>query len=149
MKKILLTAASFITIGLGAIYAQGSQPGESPLQASFKEHLKTAKEITWTETKNYKEATFTIDNRQLSVFFTDDGRPFAASRNITTDQLPLALAGEIKRRYNDYWITDLFEISKEGHSEYYITLENADRKKLMKSDDYGQWVSYNLENVKM
>ena len=47
----------------------------------------------------------------------------------------------------DYWITDLFEISKEGHSEYYITLENADRKKLMKSDDYGQWVSYNLENV--
>ena len=138
-----------MTISLGALYAQSSQRSESPLQTSFKEHLKTAKEITWTETKNYKEATFTIDNRQLSVFFTDDGRPFAASRNITTDQLPLALAGELKRRYNDYWITDLFEISKEGHSEYYITLENADRKKLMKSDDYGQWMSYTPENVKM
>jgi hypothetical protein len=30
----------------------------------------------------------------------------------------------------------------DGHSEYYITLEKADKKIIMKSDDSSQWSEY-------
>ena len=143
MKKILLTTASFLTMGLAAVFAQKSKSTDSYLQASFNEHFKNAKDVSWKLTKNYSEATFTIDNKQLTAFYNGDNQAFAVSRNISTDQLPLALLGDLKRNYSKYWITGLFELSIEGHSQYYITVENADGAKTMKADESGQWVTYN------
>ncbi|MES1218378.1 MAG: hypothetical protein ABUT20_22925 [Bacteroidota bacterium] len=141
MKKILLFSALFLTIGLSSLFAQSNKEN-SYLQASFKEHFTDAKDINWKQTKDFTEATFTIGNKQLSIFYNQDNRPFAASRNITSDQLPLALLGDIKRNYKDYWITNLLELSIDGHSEYYMTLKNAEGEKTMKSGDSGQWISY-------
>ncbi|MCW3120326.1 MAG: hypothetical protein JWM28_4408 [Chitinophagaceae bacterium] len=142
MKKILLTMALSLTVGFSVLFAQSSKNVDSYLLDSFKDHFTNAKDVNWKQAKGYTEVTFTIDYHQLTVFYDGNAEPFAVSRNISSDQLPLALLNGIKRNYNHYWISDLFEVSKGGRSAYYVTLENADNKKILKSGDSGQWMAY-------
>ena len=141
MKKILLSLALIFTTGLSITFAQSSKT-DNYLQASFNEHFSTAKDIIWKQTKNYSEATFTINDQVLTAYYNGTDHPFAISRNIAPAQLPLSLIADIKRNYADYWISDLFELMINGHSEYYITLEKADKKLIMKSDDANEWSRY-------
>ncbi|MEJ0102233.1 MAG: hypothetical protein WDO19_06630 [Bacteroidota bacterium] len=143
MKKIFLSIALVFTAGATVTFAQNSKTTDAYLQASFKENFSAAKDISWKQTKNYNEATFTIDGQVLTAYYNETKHPFAISRNITPSQLPLLLLGDIKRNYADYWISGLFELMVDGHSEYYITLEKADKKIIMKSDDSSMWSAYN------
>jgi hypothetical protein len=142
MKKIFLSIALVIA-GSAITFAQNNKPTDHYLQASFNENFSTAKDIIWKQAKNYTEATFTIDGQVLTAYYNGSKKPFAVSRNITPTQLPLLLIGEIKRNYSAYWVSDLFELMINGHSEYYITLEKADKKIIMKSDDSSHWNNYN------
>src|SRR5258706_13850014 len=143
MKKIFLSIALVLTAGVAVVFAQNNKTTDPYLQASFKENFSTATDISWKQTKNYTEATFTIDGQVLTAYYNETKHPFAISRNITPSQLPLLLLGDIKRHYADYWLSGLFELMIDGHSEYYITLEKADKKIIMKSDDSSRWAEYN------
>ncbi len=66
----------------------------------------------------------------------------AMTRNITTSQLPIALQTTIKNEYTAFWISDLFEIANEEGTSYYITLENADTKLVLKSTNNAAWSKY-------
>jgi len=39
-----------------------------------------------------------------------------------------------KKHYSEYWITDLFEMSRDSQSNYYLSLENADTKMTLRSN---------------
>ena len=47
--------------------------------------------------------------------------------------LPMSLQNNIRKEYKDYWISDLFEMVKDGTTSYYITLEKADKTTLLES----------------
>ena len=142
MKKLFLSITLVFTAGVAVTYAQNSKITDPYLQASFKENFSAATDISWKQTENYNEATFTIDGQVLTAYYNETKHPFAVSRNITPLQLPLLLLGDIKRNYAGYWISGLFELLIDGHSEYYITLEKAGKKIVMKSDDSGRWSEY-------
>jgi hypothetical protein len=56
--------------------------------------------------------------------------------------LPLNLQVNLKKNYTNYWISDLFEVAKKDATTYYITLENADTKIVLKSTDANSWESF-------
>lgn len=143
MKKVFLSIVLVLSAGAAVTFAQSSKTMNSYLQASFKETFSTATDVNWKQTKNYDKATFTMGGQVLSAFFKDAGQPFAISRNISTSQLPLSLLSDLKRTYADYWVSDLFELMIDGRTEYYITLENRDKKIIMKSDDSDNWYRFN------
>jgi hypothetical protein len=142
MKKIIITTVLFLAVGFSTLFAQSNNRESSYLQASFREQIPAAGDISWKQGKNYTEATYTIDNKQLTFYYDADNKLFAVSRNITSDQLPLFLLGDIKRNYSNYWITGLFELSIDNHSNYYLTLENADGRKILMADSYSEWYNY-------
>jgi hypothetical protein len=61
------------------------------------------------------------------------------TRNISSLNLPLKLQGKIRSDYAEFWISDLFELSDNDGTHYYITVENADSKVLLKSSDNTDW----------
>jgi hypothetical protein len=63
----------------------------------------------------------------------------AITRNITLAQLPVTLQAGIKKDYEKYWVSELFEITSEGATQYYVTLENADEKVVLKSASAMDW----------
>ena len=60
--------------------------------------------------------------------------------NILSSQLPPALLVEIKKDYSSYWITELSEEGKGKHSDYTLTLENADQIVHLHSGNSEKWV---------
>lgn len=60
-------------------------------------------------------------------------------QNILSSELPAALQADIKRDYKDYWITALSEEQRGKHSDYYMTVENADQILELRSGDATNW----------
>ena len=66
----------------------------------------------------------------------------AMTRNISSLQLPIALQASLKNKYESYWISGLVEMATDEGTCYYITLENADTKLVLKSDVNSDWSNY-------
>jgi hypothetical protein len=65
----------------------------------------------------------------------------AVTKRITSTQLPVALQTALKEETQSAWITDLFEIANEEGTSYYVTVENADQKLVLKSEG-SSWTSF-------
>jgi hypothetical protein len=64
------------------------------------------------------------------------------TRYISSGNLPINLQTSLKKSYDNYWISDLFEVAKYDNTSYYITLENADTKLVLKSNGGSNWSVY-------
>jgi len=136
---ILLTiAASF--------FAQTSSANDEVVSAtvlkSFQSSFANAKEVDWSFNQNLYKASFTLDGLYITAFYNSDGSLIAITRNINSSQLPIALQATIKKDYTGLWISDLFEIANEEGTSYYITLENADSKLVLKSTNNAAWTKF-------
>ncbi len=108
---------------------------------SFKSAFNNASEVNWSATTNFYKASFLLNGQYVAAFYNANGEMVALTRNISSFQLPLVLQGDIKKQYPKYWISDLFEIANEEGTSYYITLENADTKLVLKSGG-NSWITF-------
>lgn len=147
MKKMMLTLALIVS-SLGAAFAgvtldkpmatEGEEVNAKVLSA-FKNEFKSAKEITWTIATNYYQASFEYNDQHVFAYYNIEGDLLGLTRYISPADLPLALQSDLKKNYIEYWISDLFEVSNEEGTAYYITVENADTKKVLKAKDGKSW----------
>lgn len=110
--------------------------------ASFESTFTSATEVKWTVNENYYKADFSLNGQYAAAYFDLDGVLFATTRNITSLQLPIALQASLKKDYSNYWVSELFEVSNDGGTEYYVTLETADNKLVLKAASYNEWKTY-------
>ncbi len=145
MKKIFLSLAAVALMGISA-FANGNDEviGQKTLSA-FKSDFTNASHTTWEQKAGFIKATFSLNGQVLCAYYNNDGELQAVVRNIISDQLPLNLLASLKKDYADYWITDLFEISAGSETSYYVTLENSDKKIVLKSDGASYWNVFSKE----
>ncbi|MDP4216614.1 MAG: hypothetical protein Q8927_10455 [Bacteroidota bacterium] len=115
------------------------------IRSSFKNEFNTAQLISWQVTSDFTKLTFLMNGNVMFAFYAPDGELLAVSRNILSSQLPISLTRNLKSSYADYWIADLFEISSETGNYYYVTLENSDRKIVLRSVGTSAWEKYYAE----
>jgi hypothetical protein len=142
-KKIVLAVAMLLVVGISSSFANTNNGGgNDAIQASFKKDFNKA-ELMATETgKSFTKLTFKMNDMILFAFYDENGDLLAVVRNIRSSQLPISLMMNLKNDYSDYWISDLFELTGEGSTYYYITLENADTKITLKSNGTSNWEVY-------
>ncbi|HEX4876383.1 MAG TPA: hypothetical protein VFV31_06895 [Chitinophagaceae bacterium] len=138
MKKIMLTLAIAVTT-LSA-FAFGSVSDK--VLKSFREDFNTAKEVVWTSGSNYYKAAFTYNDRHVFAYYSTEGELLGVTRYLSTADLPMHLQTHIKKDYANYWVTDLFEVSKADGTAYFVTLENADTKLVLRSANGTDWSQY-------
>jgi hypothetical protein len=109
---------------------------------SFQSSFANAKEIDWSFNKSLYKARFTLDGLHIIAYYNSEGSLVAMTRNISSSQLPIALQTTIKKEYTAFWISDLFEIANEDGTSYYITLENAKTKLVLKSTNNAAWSKF-------
>lgn len=142
MKKSLIVAAITLVSAFGFSYANDNPNISKTVQQAFSQDFKSATNVQWVRTKAFDKATFSLNSQVLFAYYDPNGFLLAVSRNITSENLPVGLQAEIKSHYAAYWISDLFENAHHHETTYYITLENADRKLVLKSEDTGHWSVY-------
>lgn len=113
-----------------------------PVNTSFKQDFKNAQFIGSEVHTNFTKLTFRLNDMILSAFYNENGRLLAVVRNILSSQLPVELRMDLKTSYSDYWITELFELNENGQTSYYVSLENADTKLVLRSGDNHTWEVY-------
>lgn len=136
MKKMILTLA--VAMSTLCSFAREVEVNSRVLNA-FKSEFSSAKEVTWTAGDNYYKAVFVYNDQHVSAFYGKNGELLAMTRYISSLDLPMSLQTNLKKSYSDYWISDLFEVSNNDGTAYYITVEDADSKIVLKSDGTSGW----------
>ena len=83
------------------------------------------------------------DGQRLGVCVAASASTSFSHAAITTvaTQLPIKLQTSLKT-YEKGWISDLFEVSSDEGTSYYVTIEDADRKVVLKSNGDASWSVY-------
>ena len=138
MKKMILILA--IAVSTLSAFATDANVNQQVLDA-FKTEFSTAKEVEWSVAANYYKATFNYNGKYVFAFYNETGELLGLTRYMSPSDLPLSLQNNLKKSYENFWVSDLFEVSKNESTNYYITLENADTKITLKSSG-NKWESY-------
>jgi hypothetical protein len=109
---------------------------------AFKTEFNTAKEVEWTVGSNYYKAAFVYNEKHVFAYYNEEGELLGLTRYLSSDDLPLNLQNNLKKSYSKYWISDLFEVAKSDGTVYYITLEDADTKIVLKASAESDWSVY-------
>ena len=139
MKKMILTLA--IAISSFAAFAGEENVSKKVLDA-FKTEFNAVKDVEWTAGSDYYKASFTYNDKHLFAYYNMDGELLGLTRYISPLDLPLNQQIGLKNKSNGYWISDLFEVAKNGTTSYYVTLENAYSKMVLKSTGGSNWEEF-------
>ena len=139
MKKMII--AFGLTLCMS--FAMAGEENVSPkVLNAFKNEFSTAKEVEWTAGSNYYKAAFTFNGNHVFAFYNMDGDLLGLTRYISSLDLPINLQKDLKKDYSAYWISDLFEVANSQGTSYYITLENAEKKIVLRSGDGNDWTTF-------
>ena len=139
MKKMIMTLA----IAIGSLTAFAGEENVSPkVLDAFKNEYVSVNQVEWSNGDNYYRASFVYNNKHVFAYYNQEGELLGLTRYISSMDLPLNLQTSLKKNYADYWISDLFEVAKNGSTAYYITLESADTKIVLKSTSGEAWNVY-------
>ena len=130
MKKILLSMALVMTLGIATVFANDVN---SKVLEAFKSQFPTATQAEWSTGSEYSKVDFIYNNNYVSAYYSLDGEFLATLRHISSVNLPMMLQTSLKNDYSKFWISDLYEVAKNDGSSYYVTIENADQKIVLKS----------------
>lgn len=112
------------------------------VQESFNKSFKNATEVKWSTVKSYYKADFIFNGQQVSAFFEKEGNLIAVTRHMLSTSLPVTLQADLKKDYEDYWISDLFEVSDDQGTSYFVTLQKSDVAMMLKATSGSSWTEY-------
>ena len=136
MKKVIIAGVTLFW----SFFAFAATPEVDPLVLkAFQGEFRGAQEVKWKTTNGYYEAAFTFNGQHITAIYQSDGKLLGLSKNISPLELPIRLQTRLKNKYSPYWITDLFELSNDEGTTYYVTVENGDIKLVLKSIGTTGW----------
>ncbi|HEX2534992.1 MAG TPA: hypothetical protein VHK69_14710 [Chitinophagaceae bacterium] len=142
MKKLFTALTLAATLFVSSAFAGEIKANPEVLKSFEGAFGKQASEVSWSVSENLYKAHFALNGQYATAFYTPEGTLLAVSRNITSLQLPLPLQTTLKKDFSEYWISDLFEISNDSGIEYYVTLENADARIVLKASGGLNWSTF-------
>ena len=142
MKQIFLSIATVLMMGIGAFAANTTDEVNQLAVNSFHKEFSNAQNVVWEQKQDFIKATFTLNDQVLFAYYNNNGDLQAVVRNIVSSQLPINLLTDLKKEYNGCWISELFEIASDNQTTYYVTLENADKKIVLRSNSTENWSVY-------
>src|SRR4030095_9704794 len=139
MKKITIILAMALTTSTAFAFTGGETINSQALN-TFNSEFIQATDATWTGNKDFDKVTFTMNDQQFVAYYTKSGEFMAVTRNISSVQLPANLKKGLKKLMSNYWITDLFEVTNNlDETSRYVTLETADSKTILRSNNGRHW----------
>ena len=145
MKNKILIGVFVLLTSISSAFANGKEEVSDKIIKSFEKEFAGAQDVQWTTSKDFVKVTFTLNEQVVYAFYEQDGKLLGVTRNIVSSQLPINLYTDLKKNYSTHWITDLFEMASSNENVYYVTLENADQKLVLKSSGTSGWELFRKE----
>jgi|SRR4030095_1763048 len=139
MKKMFLILT--MSLATTVLFASVTVVNPKILEA-FKKEFVNVQEVRWTEGPDYSIAQFLYNGQPVRAYYSNSGESLGLFRYISSLNLPVNLQFSLKKRYSYFWITDLYELSKGGVTNYFITIEDADESIMLKASSDVDWVVF-------
>ena len=139
MKKMFLILA--MSLATTILFASPTVVNPKVLEA-FKKEFVNVQEVKWSEGPDYSIAQFIYNGQSVRAYYSNSGESMGLFRFISPLNLPVNLQLSLKKRYGNFWITDLYELSKGGLTNYFITIEDADESVMLKASSDIDWVAF-------
>lgn len=139
MLALLLT---FIT---GTAFSNNTDAINRKVLTTFTKTFANAEDVQWEVKKDLFKATFKLQGQTIFAYFNIHGEQVALSRNISVYQLPLNLATQLQKGYNQYWLTQLFEVSTANENAYYAVVESVNYITTYKANGTNSWTVFKKE----
>ena len=139
MKKRIVFGVLVLSFVCSYCFAFNDHDISESVKESFSKEFVKAGDIQWENLGEFVKAHFIMNGQILDAYFHTNGNLIAVTRNMLSTELPIHLSAELNKEYSAYWITDLFEISEEGETSYYITLQFSNMELVLRSEDGGSW----------
>ena len=146
MKFLLATLITVFSFVSNQSKASDDVNVSAAIVSSFNNSFKNASEVSWKVTSEYSKAEFVLNGQYVSAFYDNASNLIAVTRNISSFQLPITLQAKLKDEYASSWISDLFELSDENGTMYYVTVEDGDTKTTLKSNGTSAWSVYQKQS---
>jgi Flp pilus assembly protein TadD len=126
MKKLqTILAALTLLVATSAFAANGPEKVNAAVKKSFTQQFSTASNVNWEKTDDFYFAYFTMNNKEVSAAYNEQGELIGTSKIIAAAELPMAIGVAISQKYNGYTVgKTATEIHFDGQTAYYITVQN-------------------------
>ena len=132
--------ALVLTVISGTAFSKNINDVNQRVLTAFNKKFTKAENVKWEVRKDLYRAEFKLNGQVVFAYFDASGEQIAASRHIAVSQLPMSLATELQAGYNQYWLTELFEVSARGETIYYATVETPTHTITYKADRGSSWM---------
>lgn len=109
---------------------------------AFHSSFNNVSDVKWSEANGLYKAEFMYNNQYMTSYFNGDGELLANTQQISSESLPTRLQASLKKYMDRYWITDLFKVTTEEGTVYYVTLKTGDEVIMLQSVADKKWTSY-------
>jgi hypothetical protein len=138
MKKLMMLALVLTTIA-GTAFSRNPTEINAKILKTFSSNFLNAENVSWEAKKDFYKATFTISGQTMFAYYNEEGNQIAVTRNLLLSQLPLTLSTSLQKDFKQYWLTDLFEVSANGETAYYATVQDVKHIVVLKADGTTAW----------
>lgn len=146
MKRRILTIALLLSLSISGTFANTKEEVVNyRAQNSFKQEFAQAQDVKWEASRDFVKATFSMNDQVMIAYYSTGGNLLGVTRNLIATQLPLTLLTDIKKNHKNSWISDLFEVTTNDETSYYITLQDADQTVVLKSTGSTGWSTFKKE----
>lgn len=126
MKKTTSILAALMLLFSVSSFATEKNDVIPQVQLAFEKDFATVTDVSWLEKESFYFASFKLNGVYSSAAYNADGELLGTSRVIEAVQLPLSISMAINKKYDDFELPkSVTEITYEGQTYYYITLDNA------------------------
>lgn len=132
MKPILI-AVALLAGTFTKSFASDGPIVEPVVLKSFHSTFANATEVDWSTSQDFYKAVFFLNGQYITAYYNPDGTMQALSRHISAATLPVILQTALKNDYKDQWVSDVLEVTNDGGVKYYVTMEDASQKIILKS----------------
>lgn len=125
MKKLLVTVAVAVMVGITSFAADNKKVNQRVL-AAFEKEFTTATNVSWEVLKNedIAHASFVYANEVMEAYFTSEGELIAVARYLSQDRLPLLVSKTLQTQYGKYQFKSASEYMAADATSYIVTLDS-------------------------
>lgn len=123
MKRVLCSIALAVCfIGFSSFETETTNPD---VIQSFLKKFKNAQNISWTQVDDMMRIGFTSNGQNRFAYYVE-GQLVVVATEISKEALPASLQTQLGQ-YNDFTVTQIYELEKNGKKNYCVVLDNSTR----------------------
>jgi len=138
MKKIIIALSMLMTVAVTSAFANERPDINQKVLAAFEKDFISAKNVKWIKDGEYLKASFTIADMPTDAYYTEEGELLGSARNLSFEQLPLAVIHEYNKRFDQTAVLHVLEITNEEGTTYRLWFEQGNKRIKIKANSSGE-----------